>query len=104
MKYHINYDVLIIIVLIFVALYFLSHYKEAPVFNQPEETTEHYNNPQFDSPVVPSRVKGTSLDVTEKPDPVVKFLVKSFEANNYPCNPGYIDLSPNFWNGELRSP
>jgi hypothetical protein len=92
MEYYINYNILTTIILLFIVLYFLSYYKEAPLFNKLNETfisNSHIlneNDLSFEN----------YNEVNNNKD--IKNVVDAFEKNNYPCNAGYIVHSPDFWN------
>lgn len=92
MPYYINYNILTSIILLFITLYFLSYYKEAPLFNQLNESfisNSHILNQNNLSYV-------DYHEVSNNKD--IKNVVDAFEKNNYPCNAGYIIHSPDFWN------
>lgn len=94
MKYYLNYNVLITIILIFVVIYFLSYFKEAPVFNEYFQNNVDYNQP---NPFLDTNKKNSVIYNYLDKLSNVKLKTKAFEANNYPCSPGYIVQSTDFW-------
>lgn len=94
MKYYINYNVLITIILLFAVIYFLSYFKEAPVFNEHYKNNVDYNQP---NPFLDTNKKDSVIYSHLDKLSNVKLETKAFEANNYPCSPGYIVQSTDFW-------
>ena len=94
MKYHINYNVLIIILLIIAIIYFLSFYKQAPVIKEFYKGQVDYLQP---NPFVDANKKDLQIYLNNSRKKGIKTIRNAFEANNYPCSPGYYTQSTDFW-------
>jgi len=87
----ININVLIIIILIFISLYFISYFKKISVIKE-----------SFDNSNIVIRSCSDDCDNNFKYNIVLpnndklKELVNKYEEKTC-CNPGYITLSPGFW-------
>lgn len=77
---------MIVLTLLLFVIYFLTFFKLPNFlqenFRNTRKRINYYNNDKF-------KIKG-SENIDNKQ------LINAFEANNYPCNPGYIITSP-FW-------
>lgn len=82
-----NLNILIVIILIFISLYFLSYSKNIPIIK--ENFSIRSCQSDCDN-IFDYNILLPNEDKVEK-------LVKYYEKNT-PCNGGYINLSPNFWN------
>ena len=87
----INTNVLIIIILIFVSLYFLSYFKRISVIK------ESFDNSEIIIRSCPSDCDNIfDYNIILPREKKLQKLVDIYEKNT-PCNPGYINLSPGFW-------
>ena len=77
---------MIILTLLLFVIYFLTFFKLPNFFQENFRNTRkrinHFNGKNF-------KIKGSENIDNQQ-------LINAFEANNYPCNPGYIITSP-FW-------
>ena len=94
MKYHINYNVLIVILLIIAIIYFLSFYKQAPVIKEFYKSQADYLQP---NPFVDANKKDMQIFLNNSMKKGIKKIRGMYEYNFFPCSGGYINLSPNFW-------
>lgn len=99
MKYYINYNILITIILIFIVIYFISHFKEAPIFNEYFKNNVAYMQP---NPFLDNNKKDVIIYHHSDKLSNIQKETKAFEANNYPCSPGYIVQSIDFWGQPIK--
>ena len=76
-------------------LLFISYLiSKAPVFNEHFKNNVKYLQP---NPFLDERKNDVIIYHHMEKLNNVKKEIKAFEANNYPCNPGYIVQSTDFW-------
>ena len=94
MKYHINYNVLILILLIIAIIYFLSFYKQAPVIKEFYKSQVNYLQP---NPFIDANKKDLQIFLNNSRRKGIETIRNAFESNNFPCSSGYITQSTDFW-------
>ena len=87
----INTNVLILIILIFVSLYFISYFKKISVI---EENFDNYNIVVRSCP--DDCNNNFKYNIVLPNNNKLRQLVNMYEKNTC-CNPGYTVLSPGFW-------
>jgi len=97
MKYYVNYDVLIVVILLFIL--FILYYKLVYCVKETFQTQVDYLQP---SPFRDTNRKDIQMYLNNLKKVGIKKIRSAFEANNYPCSPGYYTQSTDFWGQPIQ--